>query len=300
MAIKLEMLRCLSAVARSGNLRDGADVLSKTPSAVSMTLKQLEEHIGQPLFEKDRKSKLTAVGAFVLVQAEREIQHFDRTVRAIQDFASARQGHVRLAVVPSVAGSVMPRFYAAHFQALKNLHLEVRDMDSVSVLQELFWDRVDIGIATQGEFNMGFDSTLLLSDRFGVVAARGQPITQESGPIDWEDLRAERLIANSLSAAIAHPLAQELHRQSNLSAHNLTSMLAMVRARIGVTILPEMAISAAAQGDFSFRPITDPSAVRRIHLLRKAGAPSSPAEDMVTQGIIDTAKAIASENDLQG
>lgn len=297
MAIKLEMLRCFSAVARSGNLRDGADLLSKTPSAVSMTLKQLEEHIGQPLFAKDRKSKLTAVGAFVLEQAEREIHHFDRTVRTIQDFATARQGHVRLAVVPSVAGSVMPRFYAEHFQALKNLHLEVRDMDSASVLQELYWDRVDIGIATLGEFNMGFDSTLLLSDRFGVVAAPGQPITQHSGPIGWEDLRTQRLIANNLSGAIAHPMAQELHRQSNLSAHNLTSMLAMVRAGIGVTILPEMAISAAPQGDFVFRPITDPSAVRRIHLLRKVDTPSSPAEDLVTQGIIDTAQAIASERE---
>lgn len=296
MAIKIEMFRCLSAVARSGNLRDGADLVSKTPSAVSMTLKQLEDHIGQPLFEKDRKNKLTSVGAYVLEQAERELQHFDRTLRAIQDFANARQGYVRLAVVPSVAGTVMPRFYASHMQALERLHLEVRDMDSTSVLQELFWDRVDIGIATLGTAGPGLDSTPLMTDRFGVVAVANHPIARTADPIDWDDLRHTRLIANSLSAGIAHPVSQELHRRSNLSAHNLTSMLAMVRANIGVTILPEMAVGVFHRDDLVFRPLTDPDAVRRIQLLRKTGAPGSPAEELVAQGIVDTAAAMMAES----
>ncbi|WP_299695099.1 LysR substrate-binding domain-containing protein [uncultured Tateyamaria sp.] len=295
MAIKLEMFRCLSAVARTGTLRDGAELVSKTPSAVSMTLKQLEEHIGQPLFEKDRKNKLTSVGAFVLEQAERELQHFDRTLRTIQDFAGARQGHVRLAVVPSVAGAVMPRFYATHMEALENLHLEVRDMDSASVLQELFWDRVDIGIATVGDRGMGLDSTPLLTDRFGIVARPDHPIAHGSGPVDWTAVQGVRLIANNLSAAIAHPVSQDLHRQSNLSAHNLTSMLAMVRAGIGVTILPEMAVGAPVLDDLVFRALNDPDAVRRVQLLRKTTAPGSPAEDLVANGILATARQITAE-----
>ncbi len=296
MAIKIEMFRCLSAVARSGNLRDGAELLSRTPSAVSMTLKQLEEHIGQPLFEKDRKNKLTSVGAYVLEQAERELQHFDRTLRAIHDFASARQGYVRLAVVPSVAGTVMPRFYATHMQALQRLHLDVRDMDSASVLQELFWDRVDIGIASLGTAGPGLDSTPLMTDRFGVVAAPAHPLAQTTGAIGWEDLREARLIANSLSASIAHPVSQELHQRSNLSAQNLTSILAMVRANIGVTILPETAVGVFRRRDLVFRPLIDPDAVRRIQLLRKSGAPGSPAEDLVAQGILDTAAEMMAQN----
>ena len=57
------MLRCFATVARSGNLADAGDKLGRTPSAVSMMLKQFEEHLGAPLFESERKSKLTALGA---------------------------------------------------------------------------------------------------------------------------------------------------------------------------------------------------------------------------------------------
>ena len=100
MAIKIEMLRCFREVARSGNLTDAAQVLKRTPSAVSMMLKQFESHLGEPLFETDRKNKLTALGVFVLEQAERELLHFDNTVRVIESYANASHGHVRIATVP--------------------------------------------------------------------------------------------------------------------------------------------------------------------------------------------------------
>ena len=50
MAIKIEMLRCFVAVAEHGNLNDAANRLGRTPSAVSMSLKQLTDHLGAPLF----------------------------------------------------------------------------------------------------------------------------------------------------------------------------------------------------------------------------------------------------------
>ena len=51
------------------------------PSAVSMMLKQLEDHLGAPLFESERKSKLSALGLFTLDEASRELDHFERLSR---------------------------------------------------------------------------------------------------------------------------------------------------------------------------------------------------------------------------
>ena len=102
------MLRCFVTVARTGTLGDAAAILGRTPSALSMTLKQLEAQLGEPLFETERKSKLTALGAFVFDQAERELKQFDATVAAISEFATSKQGRVRVAAVPSVAGTILP------------------------------------------------------------------------------------------------------------------------------------------------------------------------------------------------
>ena len=71
MAIKIEMLRCFCAVAQSGNLSEAADRLGRTQSAVSMMLKQFENHLGKKLFLGERKNHLTALGEQVLEMAQK-------------------------------------------------------------------------------------------------------------------------------------------------------------------------------------------------------------------------------------
>ncbi|MQQ10475.1 LysR family transcriptional regulator [Epibacterium sp. SM1979] len=287
MALKIEMLRCFAAVAQSGNLSDAARTLGRTPSAISMMLKQLETHLGEPLFETDRKSKLTALGDFVLEQAERELKQFDDTVRTIEGYAKATLGHVRIAAVPSVAGSIITQVFARHINEFSHVDIELRDMDSSSIIRELSKDRVDIGVATLGEQNFGLHSQFLLADTFGVICSEKHPLAFETGPIDWEKLEGERLIANSLSKGIDADQSRALHAKALLTAQNLTSLTAMVRAGIGITILPEMAIQALHSSGFAFRPLANPIAKRPIHLLRKAGVTLSPSAQIMERHIFN-------------
>jgi DNA-binding transcriptional LysR family regulator len=288
MPLKLEMLRSFAAVARHGNLSDAAATLGRTPSAVSMMLKQLEAHLDEPLFETDRKNKLTALGRFVLEQAERELQQFDNTVRAIEGFAKATHGQVRIATVPSVAGTLLPRVLSQHMRDFDQVDLQVRDMDSESVVHELLRNRIDLGIATLPHAQPGIHSQPLLRDGFGVVCPQDHPLALGSTPLDWLQLQGHRLISNSLSALIEAPESLHLHRQALLSAHNLTSIMAMVHAGIGVTILPEMAVTAASFANLTFRPLADPSATRQLHLLRRSDLTLSPAAKLLEQHILNS------------
>jgi len=293
MVVKIEMLRGFATVARRGNLSDAAQSLGRTPSAVSMMLKQLESHLGEPLFETDRKSKLTALGVFVLEQAERELQQFDNTVKAIEGFAKATYGHVRIATVPSVAGTIIPQVFSRHNNDYGNVNIELRDMDSSSILHELSRDRIDIGIATMGQKTTGLVSKHLLSDAFGVITAPEHALAQSSGPIPWEALSNERFIANSLSAGIKAEASVLLHDQARLSAHNLTSLMAMVQANIGVTILPEMAVRASNSAGLVFRPLADPQAKREIHMLRRTDSTQSPVARLLEQHISEVSAQIS-------
>lgn len=299
MALKIEMLRGFATVARSGNLSDAAQALGRTPSAVSMMLKQLETHLGEPLFETDRKSKLTALGSFVLEQAERELQQFDNTVKAIEGFAKATHGQVRIATVPSVAGTIIPQVFSRHINDYGNVDIELRDMDSSSILHELSRDRIDIGIATLGQQNLGLSSQHLLSDRFGVICAPTHALARDTGPVTWDALANERLIANSLSAGISAELSILLHEKALLSAHNLTSIMGMVHADIGITILPEMAVRASNSAGLVFRPLEEPHAKRDIHILRRADSTLSPAARLLERHILEVA-AEFSQGTLMG
>ncbi|MBT8155605.1 LysR family transcriptional regulator [Epibacterium ulvae] len=286
MALKIDMLRGFAAVARTGNLRDAAEILGRTPSAVSMMLSQFEDHLGERLFETDRKNKLTPLGEFVLEQSEAEVQHFDNTVRTITGFANATLGHVRIATVPSVAGTIIPQVMSLRAEAYANVSIELRDMDSRSILHELSRGRVDIGIATKSGNVSGMESLPLLSDRFFVLFDPAHPFAQSDTPVDWGDLQDVRLIANSLSEIINSEASRALHAKSRLMAHNITSIIAMVHAGCGVTLLPEIAVKSVRSSGLLVRPLADTSAKRDIHLLRKADTELSPAARQFEKDIL--------------
>lgn len=286
MQIKIEMLRCFVAVARTGNLSDAAEVLGRTPSALSMMLKQLEENLGQSLFETDRKNRLSALGSFVLEQAERELYQFDGMVQDIVNFAKAKSGKVRLAAVPSVANTIMPEVIARYLSARPDVHIELRDIDSASILRELAKDRIDLGIASTQGHATSFHTQTLFSDRFGILCHKSSGLLQKDQDLSWEDLKEERLIANNLSQSIQVPACQRLHAESGLKVHNITSLIAMIRNKVGITILPETSAQMLNTDEISFIPLPGAGLHREIELIRKSETPTSPAAEELERTIL--------------
>lgn len=290
--IKIEMLRCFVAVANSGNLSDAGDRLGRTPSAVSMMLRQFEDHLGEPLFESDRKSRLTALGAFVLRQSVRELEHFNRTTAAIESFARSESGSVRIAAVPSVAEAILPHVVQAFLRAHPGVNIDIQDMDSAAVIRELNRERVDIGIATDVGAGADINRSALFSDAFGVVCRADHPLAGCPSPLEWNALDASSFIANGLCGHIENESFQRVFAGSNLMVRNTTSLLALVRAGVGVTVLPRLVVGREER-ELAFLNVADPAARRQIDLLRRTRNSPSPATRSFEQAIRRTVEDVA-------
>lgn len=271
MAIKLEMLRCFSVVAQAGSLAEAATRLGRTPSAISMTLRQLEDHLGQRLFETDRKNRLTPLGDYVLEQAQSELRQFDSTVRAIETFASTPGGLVRIAAVPSVAGIVFPPAIAAFSARHPNVRVELGDMDSAAILQALSRGQIDIGIATAAWPGKRIRSVPLLVDEFGLICANGHPLAQQAAAPGLDDLAAAKFIWNPLCRAIQDPRFHDRLADTTLSADNTLSLIAMVRSAGCVTVLPRSVLQIDPAG-LAFRRVDGLNENRQVDLLFRDAA----------------------------
>jgi len=104
--IKIDALRTFVTVAGSGTLKEAAEKMGRTQSALSMTLKQLEAELNGSLFETDRKRDLTDLGQYVLQIATDILRDHDHGLDLIERYASGRAGRLRLASVPSVAAYI--------------------------------------------------------------------------------------------------------------------------------------------------------------------------------------------------
>ena len=274
--IKLEMLRCFVTVARSGNLADAGGKLGRTPSAVSMMLKQLEDRLGQPLFESDRKSRLTALGEFTLGEASHLIEQFEHSVSAIERFSRSESGYVRVAAVPSVAEAVLPDAVRTFLRAFPDVRIDVQDMDSVAVMHELARERVDLCIATDLGTSAEIEGSPLFSDAFGVVCHPSHPLAARKDPLRWRELHTWPFIANGICQNIEDEVFQDVLREAHLMVRNTTSLLAMVRAEVGITVLPALVVEQNKRG-LKFLKVADPAARRNIDLLTRARRTMSPA-----------------------
>ncbi|AZV77461.1 LysR family transcriptional regulator [Parasedimentitalea marina] len=287
MAIKIEMLRCFNAVAEAGNLADAATRLGRTQSALSMTLKQLEDHLGQRLFVSDRKSQLTPVGQQIFELARTELRQFDDTLKAIQAAAVAPQGLVRVASVPSVAGLMFPSMVQTFRAVCPGTKIELRDTDSQQVIDALSRGKADIGIASNDHTVNGIQQTSLFSDRFGLICSPRHPLALRSGPVTLSDVISSQFIKNDLCLSIESETFQEMTSHADLSARNTLSLISMVRSDEWVTILPK-AVLHIAPSDLVFREISDLTSRRQVNLLLREKSPFQHYAEKLASVILST------------
>lgn len=281
MAIKLEMLRTFRIVAEQGALAQAAEKLGRTPSAVSMTLAQLEDHIGAPLFESDRKNRLTKLGEMILAEAIRATDVFATSTEAIRRLTTSIAGTVRIAAVPTVTATLLPAAIAAFRASHPDVRLEISDLDSATVRQRVRLDETDIGIFTASADTVR-DGIAIDRDALGIVHRKDGPIaralTMGGHPESWALLRLEPLIANPLCDLVDSPEIAALSGAATLRARNTTALLSFVREGLGATVLPEGAPAMLGDAIGFVRP-EDPVALRELRMICNTERRLSPAAE---------------------
>lgn len=278
MNIKLDVLRCFITVAECGNLQEASGILSRTPSAISMSLKQLKEQLGTELFETDRKSSLTPAGRFVLEEGRRALNDFDESMQTIRGYAHGEMGIVRIATVPSVATHLLPRIVAEFQTQIPNVRLELRDTDSVTVANAVRSGSVDCGIASISFTSQDLHHELLLEEPFGVVCRSDHSLAQTKSPLKWESLKVVDFISNGLCDQIQNEDFRHFNNHTKIRVHNITTLLGFIQQGMGVTLLPRLAMQN--QEGFSFLPLADKTATRKLYFLAHRHHRLSPAGEL--------------------
>lgn len=273
--IRTQTLRVFVTVASCGNIRDAAKALRRTDSAISMTLKQLESDLGAPLFETDRKHTLTALGIEVNKLAQDLLREYDRITERIIALAEGREGVLRIAAVPSVAAQLLPPVLSAMLADHEGVRIELLDTDSASVHMLVETGVVELGIGGTPAAGAGLNFIALFNDPFRLVCRRDHPLARLARPLTRRDMRAHRMISNKSTAGYAGFDPDSPNRVSALSARNVISLLALVRAGAGATILPGLATRSIDE-DLCALELDDPSALRTVGFVLRRGGNSSP------------------------
>ncbi|WP_068116658.1 LysR substrate-binding domain-containing protein [Tropicimonas marinistellae] len=145
--IDLDLLRTLDAIAESGSFAGAATIVHRSPSAISMQVRRLEEIIGRPVFLRDSRSvTLTPDGEFLLSHARRMLA---QNREAMARFASPElRGTVRLGAPDDAVERFLPPMLRRFAESHPGVVVDVTVEDSVGLRGMLRAGAIDIALVT--------------------------------------------------------------------------------------------------------------------------------------------------------
>lgn len=187
--LDLEVLRTFVAIAETGSFVAAAERVFRTPSAVSMQIKKLEEMLGRPVFTRDSRSVALTRDGEVLLEHGRRLLSLNRELMA-KFIAPDIAGEVRLGAPDDVSERFLPtmlrRFADSHAGVTVNVIVE----NSGPLLERVRQKKVDIALVTCESGWIGTErAEILMRERLVWAALRGG-IAAEHEPLPvsvWED-----------------------------------------------------------------------------------------------------------------
>ncbi|WP_417565040.1 LysR substrate-binding domain-containing protein [Marinobacter sp.] len=289
--LKIQPLRYVLAVREEGSFHGAALKLHRSQPALSMAIRDLEERLGQPLFEKAHKGQLTPFGEYCLPRFQELIKQHDRLANELQHMAEGHQGRVTLATVPSVAGRLMPEFLAAFVAEHPDININLHDENAEFVCRLVASGEVDLGISSMWVQDESLAFHLLFEDNVGVVMRRDHPLANRNS-LKWQELSEERFIANGTSRLLEHTPAASLVDNNDFFISNMISLLAMLEAGSGITTLPRLAFPVG-NDKLCFIPLSEPKLVRQIGIIKQAHRSLSPSAQALEKMILDRLAGMA-------
>ena len=272
---KLEVIRAFVVVAKHGNLRDAAEELSRTQSALSMSLAQFEQALGGPLFETDRKRDLTDLGKFVRIIGEGLIRENDRVQDLIYGYAKGQSGQLSIASVPSVGTLILPEVIHKFMESHSGAQIDLMDSDSTNVRTMVEAGNADLGIAGPAPVGQGLLATPLFVDKLFVVCSRDSPLAQNKAALQWRELSEAPLIFNETLLVLKNTEARDIIANSKLSVRNIASLFAMIESGMGITVMPGLATRSLRKSLIAI-PLSGTNNTRTISLLSRSDRTASP------------------------
>ncbi len=294
--LTLKQLRYFEAVASQGHFGRAAAVCAVSQPALSVQIKELETDLGAKLFERDtRKVRLTAFGE----QFRRRVADILRAVDELGDLARAAQGgalaRLRIGVIPTIAPYLLPAVIADLAQAQPGLDIHVRETLTSRLLDELGQGKLDTAIVALPVSEPSFVEAPLFAEPFMLVRPRS--MAHRPVPASTE-LHTERLLLLEEGHCFRDQALEVCHLPSaaprdGLDASSLSTLVQMVGAGLGMTLIPAMAVPVETRSAMvSVVPLQDVTPTRTVGMIWRK---TSPLADHLRQ-IADRVRDVAAAN----
>lgn len=279
-------------LAETLNYRRTAARVHLSQPAVSSLIARLESAFGARLFERSTRAvHLTDAGQALLGPARALQQQAQAAAGAVRDVVELRSGQLRIAALPSLAATVLPRVMATLAQRHPGLRLDLLDTLSGPAFDLVRAGAVDFALTAANPAYADLVYTPLAADGFVLLLPAAHPLgAAPDVPLRWADTVALPHISMPAPTSVRQyadaALLQLGHRfEPRYEVEHLATINAMVAAGLGVSALPALAALVARGPQVVQRPLVAPALLRPIGLVTREGRSLSSAAQVAVEAL---------------
>lgn len=249
MRITLRQLRYLDALATEGHFGRAAERVSVSQPALSAQIRELEEALGCQLIERASSgARLTTAGHEIVGRGRRilaEVGDLETVARAAAD---PEVGSLRLGIIPSIGPYLLPKLLLALAETFPALKVGVRETVTATLVGELQDGGLDLIIASLPLGDPSFVEVPVFADAFLLAMPAAGPLS--FGAFDRAaDIPTETLLLLEdghclRDQTLASCGALDARRLTRAGVTSLATILQLVAAGQGITLLPELFLAA--------------------------------------------------------
>jgi len=305
--MNLRDLTYLVAVADTQHFGLAAERCFVSQPTLSGQIKKLENLLGVTVFERTKRSVVTTqIGEAIVAQARIVLEQADALQYLAQSYHDPLVGAFRMGVIPTLSPYLMPLILKPLNKQFPQMKLVLSEEMTHELLTRLGKHEIDAALLATPVDDPDFESIPLFNEPFWLVHPRNHLLAKKK-KITQTDLDE----ADLLLLAEGHCLADQamevchMHERANqgdladLRAASLETLLQMVAAGFGCTLLPALALKSTAAKDKSIviRPLQFTDTFRKISLVYRRSFPRKQVFEAFTrilmENLPDTVQSIA-------
>ena len=281
--ITFKQLRYFDALAREQHFGHAAEACSVTQPALSMQIQELEASLGVPLVERTRSGiKLTPKGEVIASRAQRLLNDVRDLIDFAKHSAGVLSGTLRLGVIPSVAPYLLPPLLPLLRDKYPDLELHVRETQTQPLTDELLEGKLDVLLLALPVKHADIETLAIFNDRFFLALPKSKKLTGKVRATK-ELVEGDRLLLLEeghclRDQALTYCSMQQVDAINTFGASSLSTIVEMVSAGLGITLLPEICIGVEGRSrELKLIRFADPEPSRTLGLAWRRSSPR--AED---------------------
>lgn len=269
--MNIQQLEYILAVDTYRHFAKAAEHCRVTQPTLSMMIQKLEDELGVKLFDRNTQPvSPTPAGRKVIDQARVVLYQTSLIKEIVNEEEQSLKGTFRLAVLPTIAPYLLPRFFQQLSEKHPDLDIRIREMQTAPTLKALIEGRIDAAIIANQPTENLLQGETLYYEQFYAYIARNENLFKKN-LVRSSDVSGERLWLLDEGHCFRDQLMRFCQmekvklRQAAYQLGSLETFMRMVEGGNGITFIPELAIyQLSDQQKELVRPFAIPRPAREI------------------------------------